>query len=292
MTVLERFPEIAKGLVPLAPFTHLRVGGTAEFLVQPRSAVELTEVLAFCRSTGVPLKVLGGGVNLVIRDEPLPGAVVRLVEPAFSDIHVDGKRVRAGGGAKLAALISATAKHNLAGFETLVGIPATIGGALRCNAGDRSGEMGQFVRRVEVMDERGQVTIRERDELRFGDHSSNLDDAVLLAADFELESDSGDAIVKRMRKAWIHRQASEPYPFEASARVFLNPQGQSAKTLLETAGLARTKVGGAEVSHRNANYIISHPGATARDVLRLVDLMKSKVRESSGVDLATELVVW
>jgi UDP-N-acetylmuramate dehydrogenase len=278
--------------VPLAPFTHLRVGGPAEFFVEPRSPAELAAVLAFGVQNKVPVRVLGAGVNLVIRDEMVPGIVLRLAARAFSEIRVDGKKVRAGCGAKLAELVSETARHGLAGFETLIGIPATVGGALRCNAGDRSGEMGQFVLRVEVLDEQGQQTVRERDELRFEEHSSNLDDAVLLAAEFTLDTDSPDAIVKRMRKAWIHRRASQPYPFEAAARVFQNPRAMSATALLEQAGLARAKVGGAEVSSRNVNYIVTQPGATAADVLSLVNLMRQKVVEMSGVELAPELVTW
>jgi UDP-N-acetylmuramate dehydrogenase len=292
MNVAEQFPEITQANVPLAPYTHLRIGGPAEFLVQPRTVAELTAVLAWSRSHGVPLRVLGSGVNLLIRDEPLPGIVMRLVAPAFTAITVDGATVRAGCGAKLAALISATARHNLSGFETLVGIPATVGGALRTNAGDRSGEIGAFVRRVETLDESGNVVVRERDELRFGENSSNLDDAVLLSAEFALHADKAEAIIKRMRKAWIQRRADQPYPFESSARVFLNPRGHSARELLDKAGLPRTKVGAAEVSERNANYIIARPGATARDVVKLMDLMKSKVRDATGTDLEPELMVW
>src|SRR5439155_14095113 len=112
----------------------------------------------------------------------------------FTTITVDGSRVRAGCGATLPALVSAAARHGLAGLEALVGIPATVGGALRHNAGGRSGEIGQFVRRVEVLDDRGTVDVRERDELTFGESESNLDDAVLLAAEFELERDATDAI--------------------------------------------------------------------------------------------------
>lgn len=292
MTVIEKFPAITQADVPLAPLTQLRVGGPAQFLVQPRDVAELTAVLAWCSQSKMPLRVLGSGVNLVVRDEPLPGVVMRLTSPAFTSISVDGLRVRAGCGAKLAALIAATAGDSLAGFETLIGIPATVGGALRCNAGDRSGEMGSFVQRVEVLDESGQVVIRERDELSFGDHSSNLDDAVLLTAEFALLPDDADAIAKRMRKAWIQRCAAQPYPFQASARVFLNPRGGMARDLLEKAGLARTKHGGAVVSDRNANYIVTQTGATAKDVLQLMDQMRSKVREQTGVELEPELVVW
>jgi UDP-N-acetylmuramate dehydrogenase len=292
MTVLKQFPEITQSNVPLAGFTRLRVGGPAEFFVEPRSVDELSQVIAYSVKEKVPLRVLGGGVNLVVRDDTVPGIVVRLNAPAFTEIKVDGKKVRSGCGAKLSALVSETARHSLAGFETLVGIPATVGGALRCNAGDRSGDMGQFVLRVEVMDEQGERSVRERDELKFGEHSSNLDDPVLLSAEFALETDSSDAILKRMRKAWIHRRAAEPYPFETAARVFQNPKGESATKLLEQAGVGRAKAGLAAVSSRNANYIVTQPGATAREVLALVDMMKDKVLETSGVELVPELVTW
>jgi UDP-N-acetylmuramate dehydrogenase len=288
----DEFAAFTKADEPLAPYTHLKIGGPVEFFVQPRSPEELAAVLRHCAATRQPVRVLGGGVNLLVRDEPLPGVVLRLSAPAFTAITVDGPRVRAGCGAGLPALISATARHGLAGFETLVGIPATVGGALRCNAGGRSGEIGQFVRRVEVMDERGTADVRERDELRFAEHHSNLDDPVLLAAEFELERDATDPIVKRMIKAWITRKAAQPYVFQAAARLFQNPQGFAAASLIEQAGLARQRVGGAEVSERNANYVVAHPGTSARDVLRLMDLLRSKVLERTGIDLEPEIVVW
>ena len=288
----DEFAAITKPDEPLAPYTHLKIGGPAEFFVQPRSVEELTAVLRHAAGDAVPVRVLGGGVNLLVRDEPLPGVVLRLSAPAFTAITVDGLRVRAGCGAGLPALISAAARHGLAGLESLVGIPATVGGALRCNAGDRSGEIGQFVRRVEVLDEKGGVDVRERDELRFAEHQSNLDDTVLLAAEFELERDATDAIVKRMIKAWIQRKAAQPYSFQAAARLFQNPKGFTAAGLIEQAGLARQRVGGAEVSERNANYVVAHPGTSARDVLRLMDLLRSRVRERTGIDLEPEIVVW
>jgi UDP-N-acetylmuramate dehydrogenase len=229
---------------------------------------------------------------MLVRDEGVRGAVLRLSEPAFTAITVEGGRVKAGTGASVSALISAAARHGLAGLEALVGIPGTVGGAIRTNAGDRAGDIGQFVLRVEVLDGRGEVQVRDRDELRFGDHASNLDDPVLLSAEFALEPDSPDAIVKRMRRAWILRKAAQPAAFQAAGRVFKNPRGLNATGLLEKAGLKGTKVGGAEVSDRDPNYILVHPGATARDVLRLMELMKAKVAESVHVSLEQELTVW
>lgn len=292
MRPLEDFAEITRYEEPLAPFTHLKLGGPAEALVQPRSRDELSAVVRRCTRDRLPFRLLGGGSNVLVPDEGVRGVVVRLSEPAFTQITVEGKRLRAGAGAVLSALISQAARHGLAGLETLIGIHGTVGGALRCNAGDRSGDIGQFVRRVEVLDPEGAIHVRDRDELRFGDHTSNLDDPVLLTAEFELEGDSADAIVKRMRKAWIHRKASQPLSFQAAARVFRNPRGLNAGALLEQAGLARTRVGGAEVSEREANYVIVHPGATARDVLRLIDLVRSRVEERFNVELELEIAIW
>ncbi len=292
MARLEELNDIIKREEPLAPYTHLRLGGPAEMLVQPRSLEELAKVVRLCAGQGVPMRVLGSGCNMLVRDEGVRGAVLRLSEPAFTSITVEGGRVKAGTGASVSALISAAARHGLAGLETLVGIPGTVGGAIRTNAGDRAGDIGQFVRRVEVMDGHGAVQVRDRDELRFGDHASNLDDPVLLSAEFALETDSPDAIVKRMRKAWILRKAAQPATFQAAGRIFKNPRGLNASGLLEKAELKGTKVGGAEVSDRDPNYILVHPGATARDVLRLMELMKAKVAEKLPVALEQEIAVW
>jgi UDP-N-acetylmuramate dehydrogenase len=292
MARLEEFAEIIKRNEPLAPFTHLKLGGPAEMLIQPRSHEELSRVVSRCFQERIPLRVLGSGCNLLVRDEGIPGAVLRLSAPVFTQITASGKRIRAGTGAAVSALISMAARHNLAGLETLVGIPGTVGGALRCNAGDRTGDIGQFVRLVEVLDSQGTIQVRDRDELHFADHASNLDDPVLLTAEFNLEPDDPDAIVKRMRKAWILRKASLPLTFQSAGRIFKNPRGLSAAALIEQTGLARTRVGGAEISDRDANYIVVHSGATSRDVLRLIDLVRSRVKERFNVQLEREITVW
>jgi UDP-N-acetylmuramate dehydrogenase len=229
---------------------------------------------------------------MLIRDEGVQGVVLRLSEQAFTQITVEGKQVRAGTGASVAAVISATASHHLTGLEMLVGIPGTVGGALRTNAGDRSGDIGQFVRLVEVLDSQGKVQVRHRDELQFSEHATNLDDPVLLTVQFTLEPDSSDAIVKRMLKAWILRKAAQPAVFPAAGRIFKNPRGLNASALIEQAGLARTQVGGAEIYDRDANYIVVHQGATSRDVLRLIDLIRARIKERFNVSLEQEITVW
>jgi UDP-N-acetylmuramate dehydrogenase len=292
MNLAEEFPEIVRAQQPLAPFTLLRVGGNAQYLAKPRSLEELSGLMRAAATERLPVRVLGVGSNVLVRDEGVPGVVLRLTEPTFTKIEIEGKTVRAGGGAALSALISESARHNLAGLETLVGISATVGGALRCNAGDRTGEIGEYVRRVEVLDAGHRAVWREHEELHFGTHQSNLDDPVILGAEFQLDVDSPENIKKRMLRAWIMRKASQPFSYEAAARIFEDPRGIQAATLIEQADLAKTRVGGASVSDRNANYIVAGPDATSRDVLRLIDLIQSKVRESSGIQLEREIVIW
>jgi UDP-N-acetylmuramate dehydrogenase len=251
----------------------------------------LCAVVHRCADKKLPLRLLGNGCNVLVKDEGVDGVVLRLKEPAFTQVSIEGRRVRAGCGMALSSLISHTARHGLAGLETLVGIPGTVGGALRQNAGERSGEIGQYLRRVDAVDRTGHVQTRDRDELAYGSGDTD-EDPVLLSADFELDSDAADAIVKRMRKAWITRKQSQPFSFQAACRVFKNPRGLSAAGLIAQAGLAGTKVGGAEISERDANYIIAHPGATSRDVLRLIDLVRTRVLERFNAELELELSVW
>ncbi len=289
---LADFSDIVKPNEPLAPYTYFKVGGPAEALVQPRSAEELGAVVHRCLQQNIPLRVLGGGCNILVRDEGVGGVVVRLSAAAFTQTSVEGKRVRAGSGATLSALISEAARHALAGLETLVGTPGTVGGALRHNSGDRSGEIGQYAAAVEVIDSAGQLQTRERDELRLAYRWTNLDDPVFVSAIFELEQDNPGDIVKRMRKAWIQRKASQPFSFQAAGRIFKNPRGLSAAALIEQAELPGARVGGAEVSERDANFIIAHPGARSRDILRLIDMIRSRVQECFHVDLELDISVW
>lgn len=292
MQGLEEFGDIVKLGEPLAPYTYFKIGGPAEVYAEPRSRAELAGLVRRCAERGMPLRVIGGGSNVLVRDEGVRGVVVRLSAPAFTEVSGQGRRVRAGAGAALSALISEAARRSLAGLETLVGIPGTVGGAVRCNTGDRSGDVGQYVRSVEVLDRDGGIQTRERDELRFSYGRTHLDDPVLLAAEFELEADSADVIIKRMRRAWIQRKGAQPFSFQAAGRIFKNPRGFSAASLIEQAGLTKTRVGGAEVSERDANFIVAHPGAAARDVQRLMDLVRSRVREQFGIELEPEITVW
>ncbi len=292
MPLAEQFPEITQRNQPLAPFTHLKIGGPAEYLIQPRTAEELNAVLAACKRDGVRVRMLGGGYNLLVPDDPVGGAVVRLVAPAFTFVKREGKRVTAGGGGHLFDLIAFAVRNGLGGLETLVGIRGTVGGSVRCNVGDRTGEIGQTVRAVTVLTEAGTEQTRTRDDLTFGDHETDIDEPVILSVEFELEAEPPGTVLKRMRKAWVQRKATEPLSFQAGVRLFRNPPGQTAATLIDRSQMTKAKVGAAELSERNSNYAVAHPGTTARDIVQLADLVRAKVKERTGVALERELHVW
>ena len=293
MSSFDDFREIITASEPLAPHTWFRLGGPAQFLARPRTVDHLVGLLARCRDAEVPWKLLAGGSNVLARDAGVAGLVLHLESPAFADVTIDGPRVEAGAAVPLTALISQTARAGLAGLETLTGIPGTVGGALRGNSGGRQGSIGQFVRRATVLDASGAVQVRERDELIFSYRWSNLDEPVILSAEFELEPADPETVVRRMRRIWIIKKESQPYGHQSSGSIFKNPSPEvSAGTLIDQAGLKRMRVGGAEISDRHANYIVAQPGATAADVLALIDLVHQRVRQQFGYELELQIRIW
>lgn len=292
MPSLDDFNDITRRDEPLAPFTWLKVGGPAQRLIEPRSVKEFQAIVAVCHEDGVPVRVLGSGSNILVRDEGVPGVVVRLAHPAFSEVSIGENRLKAGAGALLSHVVTQAAEAGLAGLESLVGIPGTVGGALRGNSGGRSGEIGESVFRVTVLTAQGEVVVREEDELSFEYRSSSLSELAILSAEFELKPDSADEIAQRMKKTWVMKKAAQPLSFQSAGCIFKNPRGQSAGALIEQAGLKGTRVGKCEISDRHANFIVTEAGARSADVLTLIDLVKTTVAEKHGVDLELEIRVW
>ena len=292
MSLQDEFPEITQANEPLGPRTWLKVGGPAEFFVTPRDPDELTRVVQFCNANGVAMHVLGGGSNLLVRDEGVSGAVIQLDSDAFKTIEIEGTAARAGGAAVLSHLIAATVRAELAGLESLAGIPGTVGGALHGNAGTRGGDIGQFVSSVSVLTAQGEQFIREGDELSFSYRTSSINELVVLEAVFALQKDDPARITRRMRKLWITKKATQPLTFQTAGCIFKNPRGIRAGMLIEQCGLKGTRIGGAEISDRHANFFVTHDGATATDVLSLIDEARTKVTEQFGVDLEMEIEIW
>lgn len=292
MSALDKFSDITKIDEPLAPLTWLKVGGTAQLFVEPRSIDELVELVQAIAAEELPVKVLGGGSNVLVRDDGFPGVVIKLNHEEFSHVSVAGTIVTCGGGAALSNTISVAVGAGLAGLENLVGIPGTIGGAIRGNSGGRHGDIGQFVKSVDVLTVTGQRFTRSGDELTFDYRTSSVNELVILSAQLEMTEDDPDAISKKMRQIWIVKKAAQPFSFQSAGCIFKNPRGLSAGALIEQAGLKGTKVGNAEVSDRHANFIITHENATAADVVHLIDVIKSRVHDVHGVELETEIQIW
>jgi UDP-N-acetylmuramate dehydrogenase len=285
--------EFVRPNEPLAPRTWFRVGGAAEFFATPRTEDELLSVIHRCRDEGTPLRLLGGGSNVLVRDEGVSGVVLHLSSPAFSAIRVQGTTLVAGGGARLGHLISTSVREGFAGLEALVGIPGTVGGALHTNAGGRSGDAGQFASAATVITRGGDVIVRQRDEMVFAYRQSSLDELVILSAEFQLDKGDPEELTRRMQKQWILKKAEQPMGHEPTGRIFKSPRGMSAENLVDQAGLKGTRVGGAEVCDRHPNFIIvDESGAKSDDVIRLIDLMRSRVVERLGVELELELEIW
>lgn len=293
MPPLDDFRAVVTPIAPLAPLTWFRLGGSAEYLARPRTLDEVLGLLKRCREEALPVRVLAGGSNVLVRDEGVKGLVLHLESPAFSDLTIQGERIVAGAAVPMTALISQAARAGLGGLEALTGIPGTVGGAVRSNAGDRQGSIGSLVVRATVIDHGGQVQVRERDDLTFGYRSSNLDEPVLLSAEFELSREEPEAVVRRMRRIWIVKKENQPYGHQSSGFIFKNPAPDiSASMVIERAGLKGARLGGAEVSDRHANFIVAHSGATAGDVLGLIDQVRKRVHSQYGYELELQIQVW
>jgi UDP-N-acetylmuramate dehydrogenase len=292
MALLTGFEQIVRQNEPLAMHTWLQVGGTAKYFAEPETPEQLIELIRRCHQEGVQTRVLGRGSNILVRDEGVKSMVVNLIAPAFSNIKIDGRSVVAGGGALLGRVVTGTVHRGLAGLETLIGIPGTVGGALHGNADTRGGSIGQWTIQATVISVTGEVFQRQADELEFGYHQSNMDDLVVLEAACQLDEDDPLELAKRMQKQWIIKKSLQPMGHLCSAYVFKNPRGTSAGELIDAAGLKGTRIGGAVVSDRHANFFIAEPECTAEDFLRLIDLVRDQVLQRMSEELHLALEIW
>jgi UDP-N-acetylmuramate dehydrogenase len=292
MALTSGFEQIVRQNEPLAMHTWFQIGGPAEYIAEPETPEQLIELVRRCHEEEVRVRVLGRGSNILVRDEGVKGMIVRLSAPAFGNIKIEGRSVIAGGGALLGRAVTSTVHRGLAGLETLIGIPGTIGGALHVNTNTRSGSIGQWTIQATVISVTGDVFQRQADELDFSLSQSNLDDLVILEASCQLDEDNPQELSKRMQKQWILRRASQPMGHQCAGYVFKNPRGASAGELIDAAGLKGTRIGGAVVSDRHANFIIAEPECTSEDVLRLTDLVRDQVSQRLGVELELALEIW
>lgn len=277
---------------PLASHTWLGIGGSARFFCEPVDVEGLTKVVRRCHEHSVPVRVLGGGSNVLVASEGFDGMVVRLSGPAFSHIQIDRLSVVAGAGAKLVHVVTAAVQAGLAGLETLVGIPGTIGGALVGNAGGRGGDISQRVREVTVLNQQGEIEVRSGNDLTFESRWSNLDDTIIIQCRLELEEEPADTLTKRMQKQWILERADQPSGIRTVAMMFQDPPGSTAASLISQSAAKDVAVGNASVSSSHPNFVVARAECSSDDVRGLIERVRGQVRERLSVDLKPLIEVW
>lgn len=292
MTIFSGFESIVKENAPLREHTWFALGGSADYLVTPRGTDDLQAVLRICDENRLPVRVLGLGSNLLVSDEGVRGVVIRLDDPAFCQMEFDGDTLVAGAGVHLGKLILDTIRKGLGGLESLGGIPGTIGGAVKMNAGGRFGDIGSVVRSVTVMDKSGTIFEKAKPELVFDYRWVNITAKVILAATLDLTEADPESLLRTYKEVWIYKKNTQPLDTHNAGCVFKNPRSASAGSLIDRAGLKNTKVGGAAVSDKHANFIVTEKGCTSADVRQLIELIQSKVKEKFDVELETEIEIW
>jgi len=276
---------------PLARHTTLRVGGPADLYVEPASDEDLAVVLRYCSERGQRILLLGRGSNLLVKDGGFRGVAICLAHPHFSRIEVSGGRIRCGAGARLKAVATEAKRSSLAGFEFLEGIPGSVGGALRMNAGAMGGTIFDIVESVHLMGFDGKVHERKAAELGSSYRTcASLKDYVALAAVLCGHPAPREMIERRMNEFSQKRWQSQPAAPSAGC-VFKNPATIPAGKLIDELGLKGTRLGGAVVSSEHGNFIVNDGAATARDILDLIGVIRQRARTERGIELETEIQV-
>jgi UDP-N-acetylenolpyruvoylglucosamine reductase len=276
---------------PLAKHTTMRVGGPADLYVEPATDEDLAAVLAFCNERSRPSFVLGRGSNLLAKDGGFRGAVICLSHTHFSRVGVAGERLNCGAGARLKAVAAEARRNGLTGLEFLEGIPGSVGGALRMNAGAMGSALFDVVESVRLMSCDGQVREQEARTLLAAYRSCPaLRTQIALSAVMRGHLGLREAIEQRMNEYSRKRWQSQPAAPSAGC-IFKNPGSIPAGRLIDELGLKGTRVGGAVVSAEHGNFIVNDGGATTRDILELIEIIRQRARAERGIELETEVEV-
>jgi UDP-N-acetylmuramate--L-alanine ligase/UDP-N-acetylenolpyruvoylglucosamine reductase len=276
---------------PLSKHTTLRVGGPAEFWVEPRNEAALSELIRFCRRENLPLFVIGRGSNLLVRDGGIRGVVVHPSGGEFDKIDIDGNEITAGVGAKLKEIAYAARAADLGGLEWMEGIPGAVGGALRMNAGAMGAQTFEKVARVRYLDSEGNAHDKNRNELEVRyRHFPLLEQNFAISATFRGAPAPREQIESRLHESQEKRRTTQPIAKSAGC-IFKNPDKCPAGKLVDELGLKNSSVGKARVSEVHGNFIVNDGGATATEMLELIDRIKQAARTKRGIELETEVQI-
>ncbi len=293
-TVSDRICRTLKGVdlkrdVLLSSLTSFRIGGPAALLMRPKNADEIRRALQACSQFNFPFCVLGNGTNVLAPDAGYNGLIIRIDTPMTSPVFLSNSVVTCPAGTALSVLARESVQNGLMGFESLSGIPGTVGGAVAMNAGAYGAEIRHIIKSVRIL-QNGRVTDITPKRSDFGNRCSRFaaPDAIVLSATFRLSPDDGGA-KERMAACARARKEKQPLSFPSAGSVFKRPKGRFAGALIEQCGLKGVTVGGAQVSPLHAGFIVNLGHATEQDVLQLVQLIQTRVYEQTGVQLEREL---
>ena len=289
-TLHRLFPS-AKFDEPLKRYTAWKIGGPADALIEPRDTSTLIEAVKTAREHGIPLTVLGGGTNVLVRDGGVRGLVIRLAK-ALTNVEVEGERVVADAGVLYPVLANTTAGRGLAGLEFATGIPGTVGGAVYMNAGAYGSETREVLDWAEIYRD-GEVVRMENADLDLSYRHSILHehpDWLVLRAAYTLTPGDADELKARIKEFRAQRMGGSPNK-PSCGSTFKRPENDFPGRVIEVAGLKGTRVGMIEVSPVHANYLVNLGGGTAKDALELIQLVRQKVRERLGIELEAEVRV-
>ncbi len=269
--------------------TSFKIGGPADEFCAVKTAREIAEMIEYAKEKGIPYTVIGNGSNLLVSDKGIRGLVIKIAR-GFDYAEVSGEEINAESGILLSRLANVALGNNLSGMEFASGIPGTLGGAIYMNAGAYGGEMKDIVESVIYL-ENGEIKTACEDELAFGYRKSMfaLKNAVIISAKISLKKAKHAEIKAKMEDFKERRTSKQPLSMPSAGSVFKRPERHFAGKLIEDAGLKGFSVGGAEVSEKHSGFIVNTGGATAQDVLDLIDHIQKTVYEKSGVRLETEV---
>ena len=292
MSIFSGLEEIVETDYSLAKETWYGLGGPADYFIRPKTVKQLKEVVRCCSENKIPIYVMGLGSNLLISDKGLRAAVIKLKADEFEQIHFDGEQLTAWAGVELSKLVLTCVQKGLSGIEALTGIPGSVGGAVKMNAGGNFGDIGAVVEAVSLMDADGNVFEKSKPELMFDYRRTNITAKFVLNARMKLNTAAPEQIMRTVKEIWIYKKNNQPLNTINSGCIFKNPRGVSAGALIDRAGLKGLQIGGAVVSEKHANFIIAKKGCQSRDVMRLIDAIKERVKEQFDVELELEIEIW
>lgn len=292
MNIFNGFEEIVETDYPLAKRTWYGLGGPADYFIRPKTVEQLKKVVRRCGENNIRIYVMGFGSNLLISDKGLRGAVIKLEAEQFAQIEFEGEELTAWAGAELSKLVLTCVEKGLSGIEALTGIPGSVGGTVKMNAGGNFGDFGAVIESVRLMDSEGTVFEKSKPELVFDYRRTNITAKFILNARLKLNAADSEQIMRTVKENWIYKKNNQPLNTRNSGCIFRNPRGASAGALIDRAGLKGLQIGGAVVSEKHANFIIAEQGCTSRDVKRLIEAIKQRVKEKFDTDLELEIEVW